>query len=98
MPDIARHVPFLGLLVGLAYVGHAVWIFDAVPALMPAGCEDADVLVVDSNAVATLPSGWMDDARLVMRNPNILVYDRVRQKVGALITAGEVPGAIEFPN
>jgi hypothetical protein len=98
LPDVARHVPFFGLLIGLAYVGHAVWIFEGVPSMMPAGCEDADVLIIDSEAVATLPSDWAVDAGLVMKNPNILVFDRNRQKVGALRTAGEVPGRIEFPN
>ena len=34
----------------------------------------------------------------VMRNANILAYDRSRSKMGALRTAGEVPGKIEFPN
>jgi hypothetical protein len=98
LPEVARHVPFFGLLIGLAYTGHAVWIFEAVPTMMPAGCEDADVLIVDSNAIATLPGSWVEDAGAVMRNPNILVYDRNRHKVGAMRTAGEVPGQIEFPN
>jgi hypothetical protein len=98
LPDIARRVPFFGLLMGLAYVGHAVWIFEAVASLLNDGCEDADVLIVDSNAIATLPSGWSETASGVMRNPNILVYDRNREKLGAICTAGEVPGRIEFPN
>jgi hypothetical protein len=98
LPDVARHVPFFGLLVGLAYVGHAVWIFEPVPTMLTPGFEEADVLIVDSNAIATLPSGWAEDAALIMRNPNILVYDRKRQKVGAMRTAGVVPGRIEFPN
>ena len=98
LPDIARRVPFFGSLMGLAYVGHAVWIFEAVAALLSDGCEDADVLIVDSNAIATLPSGWSESASGVMRNANILVYDRNREKIGAMCTAGVVPGRIEFPN
>jgi hypothetical protein len=97
VPDIARRVPFFGLLIGLAYVGHAVWLFEATPETLIVGCEDADVLVVDSNAIAGLPDGWAVDAAIVMRNPNILVFDRTRAKIGAMRTAGEVPGKIEFP-
>ena len=97
LPDVARRVPFFGLLIGLAYVGHAVWIFEAVRSMLTEGCEDADVLIVDSNAIATLPSGWAEDIGPVMRNPNILVFDRTRQKIGAIQTAGVVPGRIEFP-
>lgn len=92
-----RRLPFLGLLIGLGYMGHAVWLFEAQPAFMPAGCEDADVLVVDSDAIAALPTGWVEDAGAIMRNANILVYDRSRRKIGAMRTAGEVPGHIEFP-
>jgi hypothetical protein len=98
LPEVARHVPFFGLLMGLAYLGHTVWIFEAVASLLSDGCEDADLLIVDSNAIATLPSGWSENASGVMRNANILVYDRSRQKVGAMCTAGVVPGRIEFPN
>jgi hypothetical protein len=98
LPEIARHVPFFGLLMGLAYLGHTVWIFEAVASLLADGCEDADVLIVDSNAIATLPSGWSENVSGVMRNANILVYDRNRRKIGAMCTAGEVPGRIEFPN
>jgi hypothetical protein len=98
LPDIARRVPFFGLLIGLAYTGHAVWIFEPSPEVLVAGCEDADVLIVDSDAIAALPPGWAVDAAVAMRNPNILAYDRNRQKIGAMRTAGEVPGRIEFPN
>lgn len=97
LPDMARRVPFFGLLIGLAYVGHAVWIFEASPEVVTAGCEDADILVVDSDAIAVLPPGWAVDAAIAMRNANILAYDRGRHKIGALRTAGEVPGKIEFP-
>jgi len=95
--DIARQVPFFGLLIGLAYIGHAVWLFEGIETMMPAGCEDADLLLVDSHAVASLPSSWTTDAGAIMRNPNILVWDRARNRMGALRTAGEVPGRIEFP-
>ena len=96
--EIARHVPFFGLLMGLGYVGHVVWVFEASPATLTAGCEEADVLIVDSNAIAALPAAWPEDLGRVMRNANILIYDRSRQMVGAIRTAGEVPGKIEFPN
>jgi hypothetical protein len=95
--DLQR-VPYFGLLLGLSYVGHAVWVFDVAKAAIPAGCEEADILIVDSNAIADLPSGWAEDAAVAMRNANVLVFDRTRQKIGALRTAGEVPGRLEFPN
>lgn len=98
LPAIAKRVPFMGLLVGIAYAGHAVWMFEASAETAAPGSEDADVLIVDSDAVAAMPQDWAVDAALVMRNPNVLVYDRSRHKIGAMRTAGEVPGRIEFPN
>lgn len=67
-------IPFFGLLMGLASIGHAVWIFDAaaVPALV-AGCRSADVVIVDSERLASLPSGW----HAAVRGPQILIHDRV---------------------
>jgi len=98
LPEIAKRVPFFGLLIGLAYTGHAVWIFEASPEVVTAGCEDADILIVDSDSIAALPKSWVEDAALVMRNANILVYDRNSQKIGGLRVAGEIPGRIEFLN
>jgi hypothetical protein len=96
LPEVARRVPFMGLLVGLAYTGHAVWMFEASAEWASAGSEEADVLIVDSEAIASLAPSWLEDAARVMRNGNVLVYDRSRQKIGSVRTAGEIPGKIEF--
>jgi hypothetical protein len=69
-------IPFFGLLMGLASIGHAVWVFSGALNLISAGCRDADVLVVDSASIATLPNNWQGEAATVMRNPQILVHDR----------------------
>lgn len=70
-------IPFFGHLLGVATIGHAVWIFDARDALvLSAGCRDADILLVDSARQAALPNNWQAIARKVMRNPQILVHDR----------------------
>lgn len=103
LADVARQVPFFGLLVALAYTGNVAWIFDASLAtgsagIISAGCRDADVLMLDSDALPALPRGWQESAGAAMRNANILVFDRSRQKLGALRTAGEVGGQLEFPN
>jgi hypothetical protein len=95
--EIARQVPFLGMLIGFSFVGHAVWAFESNPAMLRPGCGSADLLIVDSEALASLPSGWQDEAASAMRNANILVFDRGKEKLGALRTAGEVPGQLAFP-
>ena len=70
-------IPFFGMLIGFANIGHAVWVFDAAkPAALIAACRDADVLIVDSDRVATLPDGWREHVAKVMRKAEILVFDR----------------------
>jgi hypothetical protein len=69
-------IPFFGLLMGFASIGHSVWIFDGAHNVLEYGCREADVLIVDSALLTRLPSGWQDKAAQVMRNPQILLHDR----------------------
>lgn len=69
-------IPFFGMLMGFACIGHSVWIFDGSADVFESGCRDADVLIVDSARVATLASDWQPNAAKVMRNPQILLHDR----------------------
>jgi hypothetical protein len=76
-------IPFFGLLMGLATIGHAVWVFDSNTAII-GGCRLADVLIVDSESVPALPRGWQAQAKQVMRQaPQILVHDRATYRLRA---------------
>jgi hypothetical protein len=78
----ANHaIPFFGLLMGLASIGHSVWIFNGGADALEAGCREADVLIVDSACLTTLSPDWQGTATRVMRNPEILVHDRVSYKL-----------------
>ena len=74
-------IPFWGLLMGFASIGHAVWVFRGSADLLCAGCRGADVLIVDSASLGSLPRGWQVEAARVMRNPQILVHDRASYKL-----------------
>jgi hypothetical protein len=77
-----RAIPFFGILMGFAAIGHAVWIFNSTAsAILMAGCQDADVLIVDSERVASLPDGWQASVEKVMRNRQILVHDRATHQL-----------------
>lgn len=90
-------VPFFGMLAGLSYIGHCVWIFEGHSSALAAGCRDADVLIVDSAMAQFLPAGWQDTAAGSMRSPNILLHDRQTFKLRALRKVGA--GAnLEFQN
>jgi hypothetical protein len=70
-------IPFFGLLMGFASIGHSVWIFNTkAPGFLAAACRDADVLIVDGPLCPGLPSGWQASAQKAMRNKQILVHDR----------------------
>jgi hypothetical protein len=74
--DISKAIPFVGLLLGFAYIGHAVWVFEGHPSALAAGCRDADILLVDGGMLPYLPEDWPDAAAGVMRHREIYVHDR----------------------
>lgn len=94
--EVGRSIPFLGMLMGLTYIGHAVWVFEGHPSAFTVGCRHADVLIVDSSMVGGLEDGWQDRAAGVMRNANILVHDRGTFQLRILHKVGEQQGALGF--
>ncbi len=75
--DAGTAIPFFGLLMGLATIGHAVWIFNgSSQPLLTAGCVEADLVIVDSARLEKLPANWQSFVTPVMRNPKLLVHDR----------------------
>ena len=95
--DGNKAIPFLGILFGLSYIGHSVWIFEGHPTALVAGCRDADLLIVDSAMLPFLPTGWEDEAAKVMRNPNIMVHDRTIYKLRVVRKVGTTD-RLEFRN
>jgi hypothetical protein len=69
-------IPFYGMLLAIAYIGHAVWVFEGHPSALAAGCRDADALIVDSGMKPFLQEDWLDVASGVMRNVAVYVHDR----------------------
>ncbi len=98
LADVSKAIPFLGILVGLSYIGHAVWVFEGHASALAAGCRDADVLIVDSAMRTVLAPGWEGDAASTMRNLNILVYDRATLQLAIVRAGGTDGGGLQFPN
>jgi hypothetical protein len=71
-----RAVPFWGMLLGFAFVGHAVLVFQGTTDQLEDGCRDADVLIVDSASIDSLPINWQTEVARSMRTLQILVHDR----------------------
>ena len=56
--DIRKAIPFFDYLLGFAYLGHAVWIFDGHTSVLEMGCRDADFVLVDQRMVEFLDPDW----------------------------------------
>jgi len=74
-------IPFFGLLMGCAAIGHAVWVFGSASGALDVGCREADVLIVDDACLPMLPEGWQSNAAKVMRNSEILIHDRAKYQL-----------------
>jgi hypothetical protein len=94
--EVSQAIPFLGMLVGFSYIGHAVWVFEGHASSLAAGCRDADVLLVDSAMRPLLAPGWDAQAAAVMRNGNILVNNRPSFTLSAIRKLGTDPSRLEF--
>src|SRR4051794_128212 len=98
LAHISKAIPFLGILVGLSYIGHAVWVFEGHASTMAAGCREADLLILDSAMRALLAPGWDTEAAVSMRNANILVHDRATFQLAAIRKVGDSLDRLQFPN
>lgn len=74
--DAGKTIPFLGYLMGFAYIGHAVWVFEGHPSALAAGCREADILLVDGGMAPYLQTDWLDIVTGVMRHPEVVIHDR----------------------
>jgi len=74
--DFGKAIPFSGMLLGLVYIGHAVWVFEGHASALSAGCREADLLFVDGGMLPYLGDNWMTTASNVMRNKEIYVHER----------------------
>jgi hypothetical protein len=84
LQDANRAIPFFGMLMGFNFLGHVVWVFDGSADSLSSGCTGADVLILDSDRLASMPVGWENVARKAMIHPDILVHDRSTYKLRRL--------------
>ena len=74
--NVAKAIPFFGMLSGIAYIGHAVWVFEGHSSALAAGCKDADLVIVDSAMVPHLAANWQSLARTDVAARQIYIHDR----------------------
>jgi hypothetical protein len=69
-------IPFLGYLLGLAFDGHTVVVFEGHPSALAAGCEDSTLLLVDQAMIEHLQRDWASVASAAMNARQILIFGR----------------------
>jgi hypothetical protein len=66
-------IPFLGYLIGMAYLGHSVVVFEGHPSALAAGCRDADIVFVDEGMLAYLQPDWLRVVQGAMWRPDVRI-------------------------
>jgi hypothetical protein len=69
-------IPFLGCLLGMAYTGHSVVVFEGHSSALAVACRDADLLIVDEAMLTRMQPSSVSVASRAMRKPRILVFGR----------------------
>jgi len=72
--DVAKAIPFIGFLMGFAYIGHSVVVFEGHPSAFTKAMSETDLLLADAQMIPFLQEDWLDVAFKVMRKPEIRVY------------------------
>ena len=88
-----RCIPFLGHLLGFAYLGHRVVVFEGHPTAFLAGVRGADVLLVDSGMLPFLQGDWAAVAFGAMApGGRVMVHQREGFALRPVVPAGNPEG------
>ncbi len=93
MKDKAKCIPFLGELMGFAYLGHSVLVFEGHPSAFEAGVRGSDVLLIDSAMLAFLDRGWARAAFAAMNSgAKVFVKDRKTLRMTPVLASDNEQG------
>lgn len=93
MQGKAKCIPMLGQLLGFAYIGHHVLVFEGHPTALEHAVADCDVLWIDSAMLPFLQKDWIDVAYRVMPDrPRIFVFDRKTTRLHATVKSQDPQG------
>ena len=93
MKDKAKSIPMLGQLLGFAYVGHNVLVFEGHPSALEHALRGADLLWIDSAMLPFLQKNWIDVTyRVLPPRPRIVVFDRKSGQLRPVVKSNEAQG------
>ena len=84
LAETGQAIPFFGILLGLATIGHSVYVFPGTDDSLAAGCKGADLMIVDDAQIPALTSDWKATASAALRSPNVLAHNRTTFKFEAV--------------
>ncbi len=93
MPDRLKCIPNLPQLIGLAFVGHNIIVFEGHPSAFKFVLPDSDVLLIDSGMLPFLQGDWAEVAFQAMpEERRVLIYDRKSSALRPVIKSKNTPG------
>ena len=93
MQDRAKCIPMLGQLLGFAYTGHNVLVFEGHPSALEQALAGTDLLWIDSAMLPFLQKDWIDAAyRVLGPRPLILVCDRKTGRTHPVVKSNDLQG------
>ena len=93
MKDKAKSIPMLGQLLGFAYLGHNVVVFEGHSSALEHASRGADVLWIDSGMLPFLQKDWIEVAHRAMNErPRILVSNRKTGQVLPVVKSANEQG------
>ncbi len=91
--DKAKCIPMLGQLLGFAYLGHNVVVFEGHPSALEHALQGAEVLWIDYAMAPFLQRDWIDVASRILPPPHrILGFDRKSGQLRPIIKSNDAPG------
>lgn len=88
-----RCIPFLGFLLGFAYLGHNVIVFEGHPSALEFGVKNSEVLFIDSGMLPFLAENWAEVVFKAMKpDPRIFIHERKNFRLLPVAKKNSPPG------
>lgn len=71
--NVRKAIPFFDYLLGFAYIGHAVWIFEGHTSVLEIGCFGADFVLVDQRMLPFLEPDWEKRIKGIASKPQVRI-------------------------
>ncbi len=86
-------IPFLGILLGFAYLGHNVLVFEGHASALQYGVQGSDLLIIDSGMLPFLPEDWASVVFPAIKpGARVLIHERKSFGLTPVTRKSDPPG------